>query len=89
MVKREERQQQMTDWVKAAKPGELVEMFDNVSWGVWFELDNEEVQPPRAVFRSEDEARGYAAMMGYVEYHVGPVIMDMCFRNRADVPEAS
>lgn len=80
------RDKQMRVWVRAAKPLEQMHYSDVVMWGVAFNLSDES-QPPVALFSTEDEAQGYAALRCEPEWHVGPFILTMQGRNSIEIPE--
>lgn len=79
------RDQQMADWVAAAKASEVL-THREVMWGVTFQLDDE-IRMPAALFPTQDEANAYATLCDKPEWHVGPYVVMATGRNSVDIPE--
>jgi len=79
------RDEQMRQWIGEAPEGELETYDAVVMWGVWVNIDD--ATPPHAMFSSEAEADGYAALLDRQEWTVAPVVLDLKTRNNFDIPD--
>lgn len=60
---------------------------DEVWWGYWRQVGGEDVYPPNALFRTEEEAHAHVLLVGEIhDWHVGPVVLRIEARDNYEVP---
>lgn len=87
------RDSRIVKWMKSNERNKFndhVRWPEEVWWGYWFNGDCADgpLTPPDVMFPTEEQALGYANMMGkQYDTYVGPCVLDIQFRDNGDVPE--
>lgn len=83
------------EWIKAGEEkddvneGDLCTFEDAVWFGVWCQVGGESVEEPDVLFRTEAEANAYMVLMREpYDWHIGPVVLEIKFRDRDEPKEA-
>lgn len=90
----EDRSRRIVAWTaegakdRGDEPGDTATWEDQVWWGYFDQCGDDEVHPPRAMFRTEEEALAFAALVGQQhDWHVGPCVLSIATRDNVEVPE--
>lgn len=89
--KQADRTARIIEWTRAGsapKVDQTLKLEDEQWWGYWHQCGGESVEPPDALFPTEEQALAYAQLVGkQFDTHVGPAVLCIEFRDSYEVPE--
>lgn len=88
------REARIVKWTRQglASPGndsdDTASWEDQVWWAYWRQVGGEDVDPPDALFPSEEEAEAWGVMVGQMhDWSVGPVVLKIEARDNFEIPK--
>lgn len=92
--KKEARDKKIVEWMDHGRTDDNntghYQFEDEVWWGYWHNGDPADgpITPPDVMFPTEEQAMAYATVVGKeFDTYVGPVVLDIQFRDNYQVPE--